>query len=77
MRLLSGSNCSGAPNVERSSESARFRPQSYFTYDLSRRILISVGSLRVVVEAAGIELQSEKRSKRNRVAPTVAPKMLG
>jgi hypothetical protein len=37
----------------------------------------SMRRLCAVVEAAGIELQSENRSKRKRVAPTVAPKMLG
>jgi len=46
---------------------------SHFT----AQTVLLVGNLRAMVEAAGIEFQSEKRSKRKRLAPIVAPKMLG
>ena len=51
-----------------------FRQQSHFTCYVPRRMLVSAGTLRVLVEAAEIELQSDKCRSARRVAPIVGAK---
>jgi len=63
-----------AANVESSSKLAAFRLGiSRFT----AQTVLLVGSLHAMVEAAGIELQSEKARALSRVAPVVALETLG
>ena len=49
---LPASNCDSAADGERSAESARFRLQNLFTFTHPKRMLISMGSLVLLVEAA-------------------------
>jgi len=67
-----------AGNVESSSKFAPFRLG--ISLGISRfkaQPVLLVKSLRVWVEAAGIKLQSENRSKRKRVAPRRCATMRG